>query len=103
MEEKMSIEDTVYKLRQKYLEPSYGVKSRIDVNPDDELPLIQNDLILLRKDNGEELDMDEWVVKTKEDYIKRLKSERQSAKIDLLNEILEDNPDKCCITGCNIK
>ena len=89
----MSIENTVYKLRQKYLEPSYGVKSRIA----DELPLIQNDLILLKKDNMEELDMDEWVVKTKEDYIKRLKSERQSAKIELLNEILEDNPNKCCI------
>ena len=99
----MSIEDTVYKLRKKYLEPSYGVKSRIDVDPDDELPLIQNDLIILRKDTMEELDMDDWVVKTKENYIKRLKSERQSAKIELLNEILEDNPDKCCITGCNIK
>lgn len=99
----MSIEETVYKLKNKYQERSYGVKSYLNIEKDPEDILLQSDLTLLRKDTMEELNMDDWVVLSKEDYINRIKNAKYTGKLELLNEILEDNPDKCCITGCNIK
>lgn len=97
----MSIEETVYELKNKYLKPSYGVKKKIkNVNPED--VIIQSDLILQRKD-GKAINTDDYVILSKEDYIARLQASEYRGKIDLLNEIFEDNPDDTCITGCNIE
>ena len=97
----MSIEETVYKLKEKYLQQSYGQKIKMNNNIAIE-DILPRDLILLRKDNKEELNIDDWTVMRNEDYYKRLEAVRYDAKIELLNEIFEDNPDNCCITGCNI-
>ena len=102
----MSIEDTVYSLKEKYQKHSYGIKHRIDVPETMEEYLLKNplqsDLILQRKD-GNPINIDDYVILSNKDYNKRLEATRLTAKIELLNEIFEDNPDKCCISGCNIK
>ena len=98
----MSIEDTVYSLKEKYQKHSYGIKVKgyISDNPDDWI--IQSDLILQRKD-GKPINIDDYVILSNKDYNNRLEAARLNAKLELLNEIFEDNPDKCCISGCNIK
>ena len=97
----MSIEDTVYSLKEKYQKHSYGIKVKgyISDNPDDWI--IQSDLILQRKD-GKPINIDDYVILSNKDYNNRLEAARLNAKLELLNEIFEDNPDKCCITGCHI-
>ena len=101
----MSIEDTVYSLKEKYQKQSYGIKHKIDVSETVEEYLlknpIQSDLILQRKD-GKPINIDDYVILSDKDYNNRLEVARLNAKIELLNEIFEDNTDKCCITGCNI-
>ena len=62
---------------------------------------LQSDLILQRKD-GNPINIDDYVILSNKDYYNRLEAARLNAKLELLNEIFEDNPDKCCITGCNI-
>lgn len=94
----MTIEDTVYKLKEKYLKQTYGVK--INSKYDDiEDVIIKSDLIINHKD-GRQLNQDDWVVFEKDDYIKRINAERYIGKLELLNEIFEANPDACCISGC---
>ena len=99
----MSIEETVYNLKEKYQKHSYGIKVKgghISDNPDDWI--IQSDLILQRKD-GKPINIDDYVILSNEDYNNRLEVAKLTAKIEVLNEIFEDNNDKCCITGCNIE
>ncbi|MBQ2653283.1 MAG: hypothetical protein IJF83_06995 [Methanobrevibacter sp.] len=98
----MSIEESVYKLKTKYLEPSYGRKMRLDIPESIEDFITQSDLILERKD-GKPINIDDYVILSKEDYIARLKSSEYHGKLELLNEIFEDNLDNTCITGCNIE
>ena len=98
----MSIEKTVYKLKEKYQKHGYGIKVKRDIPDNLDDWIIQSDLILLRKD-GKPINIDDYVILSNEDYNQRLESARHGAKIELLNEIFEDNPNECCISGCNIQ
>lgn len=98
----MTIEESVYKLMEKYRQPSYGIKKRLNIPENIEDFITQYDLILERKD-GKPIDIDDYVIISNEDYIARLKAAKYQGKLELLNEIMEDNPDNCCISGCNIK
>ena len=99
----MSIEESVYKLMQKYREPSYGIKKPRpykDYDPED--IVISSDLTVVHKE-GKPINPDDWVIHSKENYMKTITAVKYQAKLELLNEIMEDNPDNCCISGCNIK
>lgn len=98
----MSIEESVYKLKTKYLEPSYGIKKRLNIPENIEDFITQSDLILERKD-GKPIDIDDYVIISNKEYIARLKAAKYQGKLELLNEIFDDNPDQTCITGCNIE
>ena len=97
----MSIEDTIYKLKEKYQKHSYGIKVKSDNQDNFDDWIIQSDLILQRKD-GKPINIDDYVILSDEDYNNRIKNARLDAKLELLNEIFEDNFNNCCITGCNI-
>ena len=99
----MSIEESVYKLKTKYLEPSYGIKmSRPYKDYDPEDIVRSSDLTVVHKE-GKTINPDDYVIISKEEYIARLEAAKYQGKLELLNEIFDDNPDQTCITGCNIK
>lgn len=97
----MSIEETVYKLKQECMEDSYGCKKELKTPYDIEDYIIQSDLILERKD-GKPINIDDYVILSNEDYKTRIESAKLTGKLELLNKIFEDNPQHTCISGCNI-
>ena len=98
----MSIEDTVYSLKEKYQKHSYGIKVKgyISDNPDDWI--IQSDLILQRKD-GKPINIDDYVILSNKDYNNRLEAARLNAKLELLkpNEVCTES--YICVGGYSKK
>lgn len=87
----MSIEETVFKLKDKYLKQSCDKKYGSErCNP--KYIIIQSDLTIQRKD-GKPINRDDFIIKYKKDYVASLKAAEYKGKMELLNEIFEDNPE----------